>query len=93
MKEKLKKFWLWLRKNILNREMFVFVLIAEVIFWSPCAVMAVLATLVSPYYWTVLAAYCSFWALPVTPGFAIRMGLAVALKKIYDKKHKKGVDE
>lgn len=29
-----KQIWAWLRKNVLNKEMFVFVLIAEVIFWS-----------------------------------------------------------
>ena len=88
MKDKIKKIWQWFRKNILNKEMFVFVCIAECIFWSPCAVMAILAKIVSPYFWGVLSAYCSFWFLPITPGFAIRMGLAVSLKKIYDKKHK-----
>jgi len=92
MKEKFKKFWRWARKNVLNKEMFIFVVIAELIFWSPCIVTALLAVTISPWYWTVFGAICAFWAGPFTPAVVLQLGLAVALKKLWHlitkKKHK-----
>lgn len=80
-----KQIWAWLRKNVLNKEMFVFVLIAEVIFWSPCIVTALLAILINPWYWGAFSAICLFWAGPLTPAMPLQFGLAVLLKKIWHK--------
>jgi hypothetical protein len=85
MKARLKKVWTWLRKNVLNKEMIVFVLIAEIIFWSPCIVTGILALIFSPWWWTVFGAICAFWAGPFTPAVPLQIALAVALKKIWQK--------
>ena len=49
VKERTKKVWQWLRKNALNKQMIVYVLIAEAIFWSPCVVTALLALIVKEH--------------------------------------------
>lgn len=83
--DKLKRMWAWLRKNVFNAEMFVFVLIAELIFWSPCIVTAILAWLINPWYWTAFSAICLFWTGPFTPAMPLQLGLAVLLKKLWQK--------
>lgn len=86
--KKLKRAWHWLRKNVLNKQMIVYVLIAEVMFWSPCVVTALLALMVNPWWWTVFGAICAFWAGPFTPAVPLQIGLAFLLKKIV-KRNKK----
>lgn len=88
IKERTKKVWRWLRANALNRQMIVYVLIAELIFWSPCIVTALLAIIVNPWYWTVFGAICAFWAGPITPAVPLQIGLAVLIKKIVERKKK-----
>lgn len=88
VKERTKKVWQWLRKNALNKQMIVYVLIAEAIFWSPCIVTALLALIVNPWWWTAFGAICAFWAGPFTPAVPLQMGLAVLIKKIVERKKK-----
>lgn len=85
MKEKLKLLWQWLRKNILNKEMFVWVIIAELIFWSPCIVTGLLAVIIDAWWWTAFGAVCAFWAGPFTPAVPLQIALALGLKKLYEK--------
>lgn len=92
MKNKIKKFWQWLRKNVLNKQRFVFIVIAELIFWSPCIVTGLLALIVNPWWWTVFSAIIVFWSGPFTPAMPLQFALAVGLKKLYNftkNKHKK----
>ncbi len=86
--KKLKRAWHWLRKNVLNKQMIVYVLIAEMIFWSPCVVTALLALMVNPWWWTIFGTICAFWAGPFTPAIPLQIGLAFLLKKII-KRNKK----
>ena len=88
-KEKLKKLWAWLRKTIINKDMLLAFIIAEIIFWSPCAVSAILAVTVSPWFWTVFTAIVIFWTAPLTPGWALQIALAIFIKKRIDNIHKK----
>ena len=92
MKTALKKLWQWLRKNVFNKEMFIWVVIAELIFWSPCIVTGLLAVIIDPWWWTAFGAICAFWAGPFTPAVPLQIGLALALKKLYEKikKHERG---
>lgn len=85
MKEKLKRLWQWLRKNVLNKEMFIWVIIAELIFWSPCIVTGLLAIIIDPWWWTAFGAICAFWAGPFTPAVPLQIALALGLKKLYEK--------
>ena len=82
--EKIKQLWKWLRQNVINREMLWAFLIAEIIFWSPCAVFAILATTVNPWFWTVFTAIVIFWSAPLTPGWALQIALALFVKKRID---------
>lgn len=88
VKERTRKVWRWLRKNALNKQMIVYVLIAEAIFWSPCVVTALLALIVSPWWWSAFGAICAFWAGPFTPAVPLQIALAVAIKKIVERKKK-----
>ena len=88
VKERTRKVWRWLRKNALNKEMIVYVLIAEAIFWSPCIVTALLALIVNPWWWSAFGAICAFWAGPLTPAVPLQIALAVAIKKIVERKKK-----
>ena len=88
VKERTRKIWRWLRKNALNKQMIVYVLIAEAIFWSPCVVTALLALIVNPWWWSAFGAICAFWAGPFTPAVPLQIALAVAIKKIVERKKK-----
>lgn len=83
---KLKKLWLWLRKNVFNKEMILYVLIAEAIFWSPCIVTGILAITIDAWWWTAFGGICAFWAGPFTPAVPLQMALAIAIKKIVERK-------
>lgn len=82
IKERLKKVWTWLRKEVLNKKMILWVIIAEAIFWSPCVAGVFLALIFNPWYWVIPTAYVAFWAGPFTPAIPIQIGLAYGLKKI-----------
>ena len=88
-KEKLTKFWAWLRKTIINKEMLLAFLIAEIIFWSPCIILAILAETINPWFWTAFTAVVIFWSAPLTPGWALQIALAIFLKKHIDRLSKK----
>lgn len=88
VKERTRKVWCWLRKNALNKQMIVYVLIAEAIFWSPCVVTASLALIVNLWWWSAFVAICAFWAGPFTPAVPLQIALAVAIKKIVERKKK-----
>lgn len=85
---KWKKTWGWLRKNVFNKEMLVYVLIAEAIFWSPCIVSGILAITVNAWWWTVFGAICAFWTAPFTPAMPLQFALAILIKKIFERKKK-----
>lgn len=82
VKNKLISLWQWLRKNILNKEMFLSVVIAELIFWSPVIVTGLLAIIINPWWWTVCTAIILFWAGPFTPAVPLQIGLAFLIKKL-----------
>lgn len=86
IKIKLKKLWQWLRKTVLNKDMFVAFCFAELIFWSPCIVTGVLALVVNNWWWTVFGLIIAFWAGPFTPAVPLQIGLAILLKKIFKRR-------
>lgn len=83
MKSRFKKTWAWLRKNIFTKDMLLYVLIAEAIFWSPCIVTGILAVTIDAWWWTAFGAVCAFWAGPFTPAVPLQIGLALLLKRIF----------
>ena len=79
IKNKLK----WIKKTFLTKDMIVYVLIAEALFWSPCIVAAVLAITINRWWWTAFGSICAFWAGPFTPAVPLQLGLAIFIKTIY----------
>ena len=86
----------WLRQNITRKSFLICLIIAEVVFWSPCAVCAALAILISPWYWTAFSAIIVFWSGPFTPAVPLQVALALGIEQIYVKikkrrsQHKEG---
>lgn len=89
IKNKLTSIWKYLRANVLTKDMILWVIIAELIFWSPVIVTSILALLINPWYWTVTSAIMLFWAGPFTPAVPLQIALALALKGIYNKIRRK----
>lgn len=89
IRNKLKSIWRYLRTNILTKDMILWVIIAELIFWSPVIVAAMLTIMVDTWYCTVVSAILLFWAGPFTPAIPLQIGLALALKGIYNKIRRK----
>ena len=82
IKEKLIKFWAWLRKTVINKDMLLAIILAELIFWLPCILVVTLAVTVDPMWWAVFGAIVLFWCAPFTPGWAIQIGLALIIKRV-----------
>lgn len=82
---KIKQVWKWLRKNIFNKEMILYVLIAELIFWSPVIIFSILAIIINPYFWGIVSGIILFWAGPFTPAMPLQFALAVAIKKLFER--------
>lgn len=77
----MRKFWKYVKQNLLTREMILPLILGEATFWSPFVVLGLLALLVSPYYWTVFGMVYSIWvfALPAIP---IQLSLIFLYKKL-----------
>ena len=84
MRERLKGLWAWLRKEILNKNMllWIVIVIAEIIFWLPCIVGVILGIIVNPWYYTICGVNIAFWTGPFTPAIPLQLGLAYGLKKL-----------
>ncbi len=84
MRKWLKEKWRWLRKNLLNREMLIFTLIGESIFWIPVWIPAVIAIMTrNNWWWTVSGGAIAFWSGPFTPAILLQLGLIFLLKVFF----------
>ena len=92
IKTKLKKCWRWLRANAFTKDMFIWILLAELIFWSPVIVCGILAIVVNPWWWSAASTIIIFWSAPFTPAMPLQCGLAATLKVIYNKRKKRRAD-
>ena len=93
MRKWLKKKWRWLRQNILNKQMILPAIIGELIFWSPVWVTAILAILISPWWWTVTGAVIAFWCAPLTPAIILQLSFILILGKLMNRRKKKQKQE
>ena len=62
--------------------MIIYILITELIFWSPVIITAILALVINPWFWTITSAILLFWAGPFTPAVPPQIGLAIANKAL-----------
>ena len=82
MRDKSRKFWLWLKKEILRKDMIVYILIAEIVFWLP-AIFCILMSVFDNWWWAGFTGYVAFWALPIiSPAIPMQVGLIFLVKKI-----------
>lgn len=70
--KKIKK-WLFVvcqkLHGLFTKEMLLYTLIGEALFWSPLITLAILAIFVSNYYWVIFGTVWAVWviALPAIP--------------------------
>ena len=85
--------WKWLKENIFVKEMFIYILIAAIIFYIP-AWGAVVSGFIfhEPGFYVFAASYVAVWAGPFTPTIPAILGLAVGLKQLI-KQLRKGRDD
>lgn len=79
----IKKIINWIKNNITRKSYLICLLIAEVIFWLPNIVTAILAITVSKWFWTIFTAIIVFWSGPFTPAVPLQLALALVIEKIY----------
>ncbi len=78
----------WLKENIFVKEMFIYILIAVVIFYIPAWGSLILGYITgNHYYYAFSATYVLMWAGPFTPTIPAIFAIAVFIKQLF--KHKK----
>lgn len=77
------RFVLWLKTNVFVKEMFLYILIAAIIFYIPLWIAIYYAEATgNDYLYGVGIAYIAFWAGPFTPTIPIIFGIAIFLKQL-----------
>ena len=75
--------WKWLRENIFVKDMFIYLLIAAIIFYIPAWGAVVLGVVTgNGYYYAFSASYVLIWAGPFTPTIPAILAIAVFLKQV-----------
>ena len=64
-------------------------LLAEIIFWIPVWVPALLAIIIDPWWWSAVGAVCAFWAGPFTPAIPLQLALIGVFIKLFKNKKNK----
>lgn len=73
----------WLKENIFVKDMFVYILLAAIIFYIPLWLFIYYAIITdNDYLYGLGFAYVAFWAGPFTPTIPIILAIAVFLKQI-----------
>jgi hypothetical protein len=76
----------WLKENIFVKDMFIYILIAALIFYIPVWLLSAFGIVTSnEWYYGGAAAYILFWAGPFTPTIPIIFAIAVFLKQVVKK--------
>ena len=72
----------WLKENIFVKDMFIYILIAAIIFYIPLWVFIYYAVATeNDYLYGLGFAYVAFWAGPFTPTIPFILAIAVFLKQ------------
>lgn len=90
MKNFFKKFFNYIKYIFKHpRDTLLPAILAEIVFWIPVWVPALLALIISPWWWTVVGAVIAFWAGPFTPAIVLQLGLIAAFERIWNRIRKK----
>ena len=81
----------WLKENIFVKDMFIYIIIAAIIFYIPTWVSFIYGlTTGNEYLFGFSAAYVLVWAGPFTPTIPVILAIAVFLKQVVKKISRKG---
>lgn len=91
---KFKAFWLKIWNYIKYlfthpRDVLLPFIAAEIIFWSPVWIPAILALIISPWWWSVSLAVIAFWAGPLTPAIGLQIAFIAMFERLFNKIRKK----
>lgn len=75
--------WNWLKENIFAKDMFIYLLIAAVIFYIPAWGSLIIGVFTNNgYFYAFSASYVLIWAGPFTPTIPAILAIAVFLKQV-----------
>lgn len=75
--------WKWLKKNIFVKDMFIYLLVAAIIFYIPAWGAVVTGYIFEePGFYIFAGSYVAIWAGPFTPTIPAILGIALSLKGI-----------
>lgn len=84
----------WLKENIFVKDMFIYILIAAIIFYIPTWIALIYGfTTGEEYLFGISAAYVLFWAGPFTPTIPVIFAIAVFIKQVVKKVKNKKEDD
>ena len=84
----------WLKENIFVKDMFLYILVAALIFYIPLWLFLYYAVLTgNDYLYGLGFAYVAFWAGPFTPTIPIILAIAVFLKQMTKRLRKERSDD
>ncbi len=84
----------WLKKNILVKDMIIYIVIAAIVFYIPLWIFLYYAKVTgNSYLYGVGLAYVAFWAGPFTPTIPVILAIAVFLKQIFGRNVKRKDDD
>lgn len=73
----------WLKENIFVKDMFIYIVIAAIIFYIPVWLLGFFGIITDDnWYYGGAAAWIIFWAGPFTPTIPIIFAIAVFLKQL-----------
>lgn len=83
----------WLKENIFVKDMFIYIVIAALIFYIPLWVFIYYAYITgNDYLYGLGFAYVAFWAGPFTPTIPAIFGIAIFLKQLVKRMKRKRSD-
>jgi hypothetical protein len=84
----------WLKENIFVKDMFLYILVAAIIFYIPTWVLFIYGFISGEeYLFGIGAGYILVWAGPFTPTIPVILAIAVFLKQLVKRFRKKGSDD
>ena len=80
----------WLKENIFVKDMFIYIIVAALIFYIPTWILFISGIITGDeYLFGFSAAYILLWAGPFTPTIPIIFAIAVFLKQLVKKLKRK----
>jgi len=76
----------WLKENIFVKDMFIYIVVAALIFYIPVWLLSFFGIITSEsWYFGGAAAWILFWAGPFTPTIPIIFAIAIFIKQLVKK--------